>query len=175
MTQGANLLAALRWRALVAVAVIVIGATGIMVASADQGSTNPLLISTGRLEELLDDPNTRIVDIRDDLAFDAGHIPNAVSYPASHALDPSSRIPGARHSDNRLSRVFATLGIGKDTFLVIYDDKGGHEAARILWIAQYMGHQSVSVLDGGFPKWQREDRPISNDVQQVRIQDLILS
>ncbi len=122
-----------------------------------------LLVSTERLQSLLTEPNLKVVDVRNALDFQRGHIPDAVSFPASQVVDPTSRIKGARRSDNHLARVFAKLGIGKDSHVVFYDDRGGHLAARFFWIAHYLGHQRASVLDGGFPKWQEEGRPISKE------------
>ena len=44
--------------------------------------------------------------------------------------------------------------------MIVYDDRGGHLAARLFWIFQYFGHQKVFVLDGGIDKWKEERRPL---------------
>jgi len=46
-------------------------------------------------------------------------------------------------------------GIGETVQVVAYDDRGGPFAARLWWCLRYMGHESVAVLDGGFPYWER--------------------
>ena len=52
-------------------------------------------------------------------------------------------------------RVFAAKlgawGIDPDTDVVVYDDKGGANAAsRLWWMLRALGHQRVAVLDGGY-------------------------
>ena len=52
-------------------------------------------------------------------------------------------------------------GIGDGTTVVIYDDTQGLYAARVWWSLQAYGLQQVRILDGGFPAWEAENRPIS--------------
>ncbi len=147
-----------------AMAILLMTTSGL--AEAKEEFADPsLLISTDQLQEALTDPDIAIIDVRDARNFQQGHIPTAVSFPAGHVVDPSSRIKGARRSDAHLARIFGKLGIGKDAHIVFYDDKGGHLAARFFWIAHYLGHRHVSVLDGGFPEWQKEERPINTDTK----------
>ncbi len=126
-----------------------------------------VLMSTEELEVAHTDPDIRIIDLRDSEKFKAGRVPFAFSLPSAALLDRESRIRGVRRSDAELSQMFGLMGIGKESRVVIYDDAGGHEAARLYWILQYLGHPSVSLLDGGFPKWQKEARPISREIRQV--------
>ena len=35
----------------------------------------------------------------------------------------------------------------------------------------YMGHNNVHVLDGGFPKWQKEGRPIESTDSMATAED----
>ena len=148
-----------------------------MSAAADHGADhgredfdNPaVFITTENLAELVKvDLDVRILDLRPAEQYEAGRIPFAMSLPNNAVLDPNSRISGARISDDELAQVFGALGIGGDSFVVIYDDQGGHLAARLFWIFQYLGHQKVSVLDGGFPKWEREERFISTAPRPVK-------
>ena len=39
---------------------------------------------------------------------------------------------------------------------------GLFSAARVWWTLRAFGHDEVAILDGGFPKWKREERPLSN-------------
>lgn len=150
---------------------------GPMSALADHGAEhgrgdfdNPaVLISTEELGKLVGvDLDVRIIDLRSTELYEAGRIPFALSLPHVAVLDANSRISGARLPDDELALAFGALGIGKDRFVVVYDDQGGHLAARLLWMFQYLGHQKVSVLDGGFPKWEREGRFITTDPQAVK-------
>jgi thiosulfate/3-mercaptopyruvate sulfurtransferase len=52
--------------------------------------------------------------------------------------------------------------------VVIYDGAGLFSAARVWWTFRLMGKQDVAVLDGGFPKWRSEGRPIEDMPPIVR-------
>ncbi len=83
-----------------------------------------------------------------------------MNLPYKKLTDLTSRIHGKRLPDVHLANRFGRAAIGKDSYVVVYDNVGGHMAARVLWILHYLGHYRVSVLDGGFPKWEAEGRQI---------------
>ena len=63
---------------------------------------------------------------------------------------------------------FGRWGIARDTQVVCYDQDSGMFAARLWWMLRFMGHDAVAVLDGGFAKWTRENRPTrAGDEQRV--------
>ncbi|KAJ1728405.1 hypothetical protein LPJ61_004047 [Coemansia biformis] len=45
------------------------------------------------------------------------------------------------------------FGIGSDDHVVVYDTAGVGPACRVYWTFHAMGHERVSVLDGGLPAW----------------------
>ena len=51
-------------------------------------------------------------------------------------------------------------GIGDGTTVVVYDDTQGLYAARVWWTLRAYGLEHVRILDGGFPAWEAEGRPI---------------
>ena len=53
------------------------------------------------------------------------------------------------------------LGIGPATHVVACDDAEGMFAARLWWALAYHGHRRASVLDGGWPRWVAEGRPVT--------------
>ena len=59
------------------------------------------------------------------------------------------------------------LGIGPATHVVAYDDAEGMFAARLWWALAYHGHRRASVLDGGWPRWVAEGRPVTAAVPAV--------
>ena len=128
------------------------------------------LISTEALAVNLDG-SWVVVDCRYDLhngswgreQYRAAHIPGAVY--ASLSRDLSGALTGAngRHPlpcVEDLEATFGRLGISSDTQVVIYDQDAGMYASRMWWMLRYMGHESAAVLDGGWAKWVREQRPV---------------
>lgn len=49
----------------------------------------------------------------------------------------------------------AKLGIDASSHVVIYDNQGLYSAPRAWWMFKTMGHERVSVVDGGLPEWKR--------------------
>jgi thiosulfate/3-mercaptopyruvate sulfurtransferase len=55
-------------------------------------------------------------------------------------------------------------GIGAGTYVIAHDFGDGSTAARLWWLLRYFGHERVSLLDGGFARWDAEGRPLENHV-----------
>jgi len=52
------------------------------------------------------------------------------------------------------------LGIADSDTIVVYDGAGMFSAPRVWWTFRLFGAENVFILDGGFPKWKAEQRPI---------------
>jgi thiosulfate/3-mercaptopyruvate sulfurtransferase len=52
--------------------------------------------------------------------------------------------------------------------VVCYDAANGAMAARLWWLARWVGHDAVAVLDGGFARWTAEGRPVDGQIPQPR-------
>lgn len=55
------------------------------------------------------------------------------------------------------------LGIARNDHLLFYDSLGLFSAPRAAWLFNAYGHPSISVLDGGLPRWIHEKCPIETD------------
>lgn len=94
--------------------------------------------------------------------FEAGHIPGAVFFDIDGIADRSTGLPHMMPSPGEFSRAVGALGIGDGETVVAYDGSGMFSAPRVWWAFKAMGHDTVKVLDGGFPKWKREGRAIES-------------
>ncbi|CAH0277795.1 MULTISPECIES: 3-mercaptopyruvate sulfurtransferase [unclassified Pseudomonas] len=86
------------------------------------------------------------------------HIPGARFFDIEAFSDPDTPLPHTLPSQGRFARLAGAEGVGNDTRVVVYDQKGLFSAARAWWLFRYFGHQKVAVLDGGLPKWLAEQR-----------------
>ena len=127
------------------------------------------LVSTDWLGEHLDDPGLAIVDAswhlpptgRTGLAeFREGHIPGAVFFNIDTIADVSSGLPHMLPDAEAFAREMKTLGLRDGMRMVIYDTLGLFAAARVWWTMRAFGAADVAILDGGYPKWLHEGRPI---------------
>lgn len=45
------------------------------------------------------------------------------------------------------------IGINQNSEIIVFDNGGIYSSPRVWWLFKIMGHQKVSVLDGGLPNW----------------------
>lgn len=90
------------------------------------------------------------------------HIPGARFFDIDAFSDPDTPLPHTVPSQGRFARLIGAEGVGNDSRVVVYDQKGLFSAARAWWLFRYFGHQNVAVLDGGLPKWLSEQRAIES-------------
>jgi thiosulfate/3-mercaptopyruvate sulfurtransferase len=136
------------------------------------------LVDTDTLARHLTNPRWVVVDCRFTLtnagagrcAYDAGHVPGA-RY-AHLDEDLSSRVTprSGRHplpDSAVLSKKLGTWGIDETKQVVVYDDSFGAIASRLWWLLRWLGHDACALLDGAYPKWRREKKPVTSDVPLV--------
>jgi thiosulfate/3-mercaptopyruvate sulfurtransferase len=92
--------------------------------------------------------------------FLRARIPGARYFDIDMIADPDSDLPHMVPTPGRFARLIGELGVSNDSRLVFYDQKGLASAARGWWLAGLFGHDNAAVLDGGLPKWRRENREI---------------
>jgi thiosulfate/3-mercaptopyruvate sulfurtransferase len=92
--------------------------------------------------------------------FLRAHIPGARYFDIDVVADPDTDLPHMVPTPGRFARLMGALGVANDSRVVFYDQKGLASAARGWWLMGLFGHDNAAVLDGGFPKWQRESRAV---------------
>ncbi|MDE2182099.1 MAG: 3-mercaptopyruvate sulfurtransferase [Alphaproteobacteria bacterium] len=133
--------------------------------------TTPAIVTTEWLEAHLGRSDIRIADAswylpqagRDAKAeYSAAHIPGAVFFDIDALSDETSPWPHMLPPASVLARRLGSLGLGDGHHVVVYDGAGIYSSARAWWMLRAMGHERVSVLDGGLPKWKRESRSLGS-------------
>jgi len=128
----------------------------------------PLLVTTEWLREQLGARDLRIVDMQSGVAdYKAGHIPSAVYLDVE---DARVKVPAGGYrlpNPEEMQRLLARLGIGRDTRVVIYDDSGGLDAARLFFTLDVYGIRNVALLDGGAPRWKATGGAWTVDVPRL--------
>ena len=130
------------------------------------------LISAEQLASQLDNPNLIIFDCRFSLAdnqaghrlYRQGHIPHARYADLNQELSSAPKSYTGRHplpDFKTLAHKLGAWGVSNRSQVVVYDDASGAFAGRMWWLLRTMGHDSVAVLDGGFPFWQKQGRPVT--------------
>lgn len=129
------------------------------------------LVSTGWLAAHLDDPDLRVIDAsyylpdmgRDAKAeYGASHIPGARFFDIDEISDQRSPLPHMAPPVEKFMSRMRAMGVGDGHQVVVYDGSGMFSAPRVWWTFRLMGKTDVAVLDGGFPKWVAEGRPVED-------------
>ncbi|PZU90857.1 MAG: 3-mercaptopyruvate sulfurtransferase [Chelatococcus sp.] len=130
-----------------------------------------IFVSTDWLAERLDAPDLVIVDgswylpahKRDAKAeYAARRIPGAVYFDIDAVSDRSVDLPHMLPRPEAFAAAVSALGIGDGMRIVVYDGLGLFSAPRVRWTFKVFGARDVVILEGGFPKWQAEGRPVDD-------------
>jgi thiosulfate/3-mercaptopyruvate sulfurtransferase len=135
-----------------------------------------ILVETQWLQDHLQDPDLRILDCTVTMQiteneyhfasgraeYDQGHIPGSVFVDVLGELcDQEHALPLMMPPPDRVAEIMAAHGVGAGTRVVLYD-RGNHAwAARVWWLLRVCGFDEAAVLNGGWQKWTREERPVS--------------
>ncbi len=148
------------------VCVMVIAA--VLLAAATLAVASEPVMSTARLQERLGDSSLIVLDIRKVEEYRQGHIPGSISltFTAWRVTDEAMgcRLP----MEDELEDKVCSMGATPDSHVVIVGktdtDVDCVSATRVAWTLKYAGIRNLSILDGGFGKWVREGRPVTEEI-----------
>ena len=113
------------------------------------------LVSANWLASHFADPQVVILDLRPAADYLAGHVPGAVSADfgtTGWMARTSGGAAGALPPVERLAATIGALGVGDTDQAVIVGDNFS-AAARVYWTFKVLGHQEVSIVNGGLQGW----------------------
>ena len=134
------------------------------------------LVTAEELLPHLDDPNWLVIDCRFSLQepgkgredYLEEHIPGSIYAHLDEDLS-GPVVPGktSRHplpSLERIVELFSAWGIDERVQVVVLDFKGGGMAVRLWWMLQWLGHEAVALLDGGWGGWKEKGFPVTSEI-----------
>ena len=142
------------------------------------------IVSTGWLAEHLDDARLRVFECTTYLHyleagadapyrvvsgradFERGHIPGAGFLDIQNELSRDDSPPHLRFTmlpPDELAEALGRAGIGDGSTVVLYSRGAAQWSTRVWWMLRSIGFDDAAVLDGGWEKWQREGRAVSDD------------
>ena len=137
----------------------------------------PPLVSTEWLASALGRPGLRVLDGswylpgsgRDPVTeYRGSHIPGALFFDLDATSDRSVPLPHMLPAPDAFSEAMSALGLNDSDDIVVYDGSGVNlSAPRVWWTFRALGHERVSVLDGGMAKWRREGRPVERGMARL--------
>ncbi|MBI2649469.1 MAG: sulfurtransferase [Thaumarchaeota archaeon] len=137
--------------------------------SSYKGFPNPSkVISVEEAAGVLEARNAVFVDTRNYWKYVTGHIPGAINLElyAFHWVDTSSE--GLRAFTRQMTNLFGSFGIGNRKRVIFYENNSGYDAARGVWLMDYLGNKNAAILDGGLKLWKRKKLPMSTADPRIR-------
>jgi thiosulfate/3-mercaptopyruvate sulfurtransferase len=99
--------------------------------------------------------------------YRAAHLPGAHYLHLDRDLSAPVGPGTGRHplpDPQQFARALAARGVGAGCQLIAYDQGNGAYAARLWWLARWIGLTQVAVLDGGLAAWRAAGLPLSQEV-----------
>ena len=107
----------------------------------------------------ISDDTLKLIDVRREEEYNAGHITNAVNLPLAKLLEDDK--------PENVAKLVGEIGISDNTSVIIYDDTFGALSSRVAWALQYIGHQDVSLLEVTYSQWKDLGHAITTDIPSI--------
>ena len=111
-----------------------------------------------------DNKDVKIIDFRIPQTYKTGHIPGAINIWRTNLENENYPYGGMMPTKEHVEELFSSLGIENDDMLVVYDDKGSVDAARLWWILSYYEFNRIKILNGGLSAWKEAGGTIDQSI-----------
>ena len=140
--------------------------------AAARSETLPGLVTTEELARWQEAGPVVLLDVRTDVfAYLKGHLPGAEYLNGETLRASEGGIPTRLLSGGAYRELFSRLGVDPARPVVIYSagESRNIDATFLAWLLAGLGHPKVFVLDGGFFKWQLEQRPVVQPYPRIPV------
>jgi len=124
----------------------------------------PLVIEPDAANALIGKENILFIDLCQADSYVKHHLPGAIYLDYNWIVTADKPRMGLLPDVEQLSRILNAYGINEQTHIIAYDDEGGGRACRFLWTLQCIGHQALSLLNGGIQAWAAEGLPLEQEL-----------
>jgi thiosulfate/3-mercaptopyruvate sulfurtransferase len=101
--------------------------------------------------------------------FEKSHIKGAQFCDVSRDVsDTSHKFRFMRQTPEDFAAAMRRFGISDNTKVILYSTTSPQWASRVWWLLREFGHDNAAVLNGGWQKWSRENRPSETGTGQAR-------
>jgi len=96
------------------------------------------------------------------------HIPNSMFWDLDEHSAKDSPYPHMMSNAEYWNKMLCKFGITNSDYIIVYDNSPLYSACRLWFALKYFGHKKVSVLNGGFKKWLKEEKPITHKINKIQ-------
>jgi thiosulfate/3-mercaptopyruvate sulfurtransferase len=120
---------------------------------------NSPFVSREAVEAAMDDPDSVLVDTRDDWEFEEGHIPGAVNLDWRELVDDESR---GLKSREELEEILRAHGITPDKRVVLYCNTA-RRISHTYVVLSSLGYEDLAFYEGSLTEWEAVGGAIETD------------
>ncbi|MGV8145895.1 MAG: sulfurtransferase [Alkaliphilus sp.] len=137
-----------RFFKIVLISMLVLLLASLLGCTAALQQEGPYIVSAKSAIKLMDDNNVIVVDAQNLDAFRKQQVQGAVNISRSDVVisEPVSNMLLGKEAFEQLMEA---NGISNESILIIYDDNGNMDAARLWWTLKVYGHENMKVVSGG--------------------------
>lgn len=123
-------------------------------------SGDSLVVTAAWLSARLEDPRVVVLHVSHEDSYGQGHVPGARALAYDRIVTRQGELGSELPPLARLRDTFERLGVADSTHVVVYGDHAPM-ATRAIFTLAYMGHERVSLLDGGLAGWKAAGHPVT--------------
>jgi thiosulfate/3-mercaptopyruvate sulfurtransferase len=127
------------------------------------------LVSAENLHTAIADGNSYLlISLQNKNEFAGEHLEGAINISRKDLESKAYPYGGMLAAAQEIERLFSKLGIRTADDIVIYDNKGEVDAARLWWILTKYGHKGhVALLDGGLKDWENSGFQVTDKLTEL--------
>lgn len=123
------------------------------VAAVPLESLTPYLMAPEAASEKLHKPGWVWLDVRKVEEYNEGHITGALQIYRPDFQSSAFDYKGMMPAQHELETLLSAKGISATDTILLYDQYGNVNAARLWWLLRQFGHENMALLHGGYTKW----------------------
>jgi thiosulfate/3-mercaptopyruvate sulfurtransferase len=128
----------------------------------------PGLVEPAWLAENVGSADIRIIEVRAQAQYNSGHIPGSVCVSYDNFRGVAAGVSSMLQPAEMLAGHMSSMGIKPTDTVVLVPDEKPHDATLVAMALARLGHGRFGILNGGFPRWTLERRPVTTELPQVQ-------
>ncbi len=138
-------------------------------SNASDATSQQALVTPEWLAASPDRTNLVILDLRTQPEYNTGHIPGALYLHPEGVRGNIGGLGSMLLPADVLGRLFSLMGIDpSDQVILVYSGDKVRDATLVATALARVGHDRMTLLDGGYDRWTAEGRAVTNAQSQVR-------
>jgi len=98
------------------------------------------------------------------------HINNAIYFDIEKFSNKNTKLPHMLPEEKEWEKIVSNLGIKNEDRIIVYDNSDVLSSCRCWYTFIFFGHEPnlISILDGGFSKWKKENRETTSNITKYK-------